>query len=82
LQLVKLLSKDFLILVLVAFVLACPVGAYLMNQWLSQFVYRIPVSVWIFLISGVLCFAGALLTVGVKSWNAAHMDPAKALKYE
>jgi putative ABC transport system permease protein len=81
-QLVRLLSGSYLLLVLIAFVIACPIALLLMNEWLSQFAYRIPLSIWIFISAGALCFITALLTVGVKSWQSANMDPAKALKYE
>lgn len=82
LQLVRLLSSQYLKLVVIAFVIACPVAMYLMNEWLSQFAYRIPLNIWIFISAGFLCFATALLTVGLKSWQSANLDPAKALKYE
>lgn len=81
-ELVRLLSSQFLKLVVVAFVIACPISIYLMNEWLSQFAYHIPLSIWIFISAGVFCFATAVLTVGLKSWQSANMDPAKALKCE
>jgi putative ABC transport system permease protein len=81
-QLVRLLSSNYLKLVLIAFIIACPIAIMLMNQWLSQFAYRIPLSIWIFITAGVFCFITAMLTVSVKSWQSANMDPVKALKYE
>jgi putative ABC transport system permease protein len=81
-QLVRLLSVNYLRLVLIAFVIACPIGFMLMDEWLAQFAYRIPLSAWIFISAGMLCFVTAMLTVGLKSWQSANMDPAKALKYE
>lgn len=81
-QLVRLLTGNYLLLVLIAFVIACPVALLLMNEWLSQFAYRIPLSIWIFISAGMLCFLTAALTVGLKSWQSASMDPVKALKYE
>lgn len=81
-QLVRLLSTQYLKLVVIAFVIACPIAMYLMNEWLSQFAYRIPLSIWIFVSAGVLCLVTAMLTVGLKSWQSANMDPVKALKYE
>jgi putative ABC transport system permease protein len=82
LNLVQLLSKNFIILVLISFMLACPLAAYGMNQWLEQFAYRIPLSAWIFIVSGLLCLTVAILTVGLKSWKAANINPAQALQYE
>lgn len=81
-QLVRLLTGGYLLLVMIAFVIACPIALLLMNQWLAQFAYRIPLSIWIFVSAGALCFFTALLTVGVKSWQSANLDPVKALKYE
>ena len=81
-QLVKLLSSQYLKLVVIAFIIACPIATYLMNEWLSQFTYRISLNIWIFVCAGLICFVTAMLTVGVKSWQSANLDPAKALKYE
>jgi len=53
-----------------------------MDEWLSQFSYRINLSAWIFIGAGILCLFTALATVGVKSWQSANMNPATALKYE
>ena len=82
LELATLLSSQYLKMVVIAFVIACPIAVYLMNEWLSQFAYRIPLSIWIFISAGLLCLVTAVLTVGLKSWQSANMDPAKALKYE
>jgi putative ABC transport system permease protein len=81
-SIVNLLAGDFLIWVILAFVLACPVTFFLMNKWLQQFAYRTSLSVWVFLVSGVACFFIAWLTVIWKSWGAASVNPSKALKYE
>jgi putative ABC transport system permease protein len=81
-QLVRLLSGSYLMLVLIAFVIACPIAMFLMDQWLSQFAYRIPLHISIFIFAGLVCFSIAALTVGGKSWHSANIDPAKALKYE
>jgi putative ABC transport system permease protein len=81
-QLVRLLSTHYVILVLIAFIIACPLSYLLMDEWLSQFAYRIPLSVWIFVSAGILCFVTAVATVGIKSWQSANMNPAAALKYE
>jgi putative ABC transport system permease protein len=81
-ELVRLLSTNYLVLVLIAFAISCPIGFVLADQWLAQFAYRIPLSIWIFMSAGVLCLLTAMLTVGIKSWLSANMDPVKALKYE
>jgi putative ABC transport system permease protein len=81
-QLVQLLSANYLKLVLIAFVIACPLAVFLMDKWLSQFAYRISLSIWIFVVAGVFCFMTALITVGIKALQSANTDPVKALKYE
>jgi putative ABC transport system permease protein len=53
-----------------------------MDEWLSQFAYQIPLSLWIFISAGLLCLFIAVVTVGIKSWQSAKMDPARSLKYE
>jgi putative ABC transport system permease protein len=81
-QIVSLLSSKYLKLVVIAFVIACPIGIYLTNEWLAQFAYRIPFSVWTPIIAGAVSFSIALITVTVKCWHSANIDPAQALKYE
>ena len=81
-QLVKLLSTNYVTLVIVSFIIACPLSYMLMDEWLSQFSYRIDLGAWIFISAGILCLFTAITTVGVKSWQSANMNPATALKYE
>ncbi len=80
--LVRLLSANYLMLVLISFIIACPIAMVLMEEWLSQFAYRIPLSIWIFISAGSICFFIAIITVGTKSWQSATMDPVRSLKYE
>ena len=80
--LVGLLSKEFLRLVGVAFVLATPVAYLSMSRWLDTFAYRIEISWWIFLISGLAALGVAFLTVSYQAVRAALADPVKALRYE
>jgi putative ABC transport system permease protein len=81
-QLVHLLSSSYLMLVIIAFVFAIPIAYWLMSMWLSQFEYRINISALTFLLAGAISFLTAMITVGYKSWSAANMNPADALKYE
>ena len=80
--LVMLLSKDFLTLVGVAFVVASPVTYLAMEQWLADSPYRIDLSWGLFLLAGALALIIALLTVSLQSIKAALSDPVKALRYE
>ena len=79
--LVKLISS-FLNYVLIAFVFATPVVWYIMNEWLSEYSYRISLSPWIFAAAGLFCFLIALVTVFFQSWIAANINPAEKIKTE
>jgi len=77
-----MLSKDFLKLVLIASVIAFPVAAWAMNQWLQDFAYRVSISWWIFFVSGMIALLIALFTVAYQAIKAATMNPAKSLRTE
>ena len=79
---VQLLSKDFLILVIVSFVIATPIAWYGMSKWLQAFAYRIPLSWWMFALAGLLAMFIALFTVSFQAIKAALMNPVKSLKTE
>ncbi|HMB90509.1 MAG TPA: FtsX-like permease family protein, partial [Rhodothermales bacterium] len=81
-HLVALLSKDFLKLVGVAFVIAAPLAYFIMSRWLEDFAYRIDLSVWIFVLAGAAALGIALLTVSYQALRAALTDPVKSLRYE
>ena len=81
-SIIALFSKDFMILVLMAFVLATPAAWYAMNIWLSDFAYQIDIEIWFFalaiVISGVITF----ITIGYQSYKAAVSNPVDALRDE
>jgi len=81
-NLVYLFSKEFTILVLLAFAIAIPVAYYMMNNWLNNFVFRINISVWIFIMAIVASALIAWLTVGYKAVKAALANPVKSLRTE
>ena len=80
--LIALLSKDFLKLVAVAFILAAPLAYLVMQRWLDDFAYRIDIPWWIFLLAGLAALGIALLTVSGQALRAALTDPIKSLRYE
>ncbi|HMB92618.1 MAG TPA: FtsX-like permease family protein, partial [Rhodothermales bacterium] len=80
--LVVLLSKDFLRLVLIAFVVATPLAYVAMHHWLDGFAYHINLGVGTFALAGLLTLFIALLTVSYQSIRAALADPVKSLRYE
>ncbi len=80
---VFLLSKDFTRMIVISFLLAVPVAWYVMeNWWLQNFAYRITVSVWIILVSGVAALCIAWLTVSYQSIKAAIKNPVNSLRSE
>lgn len=77
-----LLSKDFIMLVTVALLIASPVAWYFMNQWLQGFAYRINISAWSFIVAGVAAILIALLTISFQAIKAALLNPIKNLRNE
>jgi putative ABC transport system permease protein len=77
-----IVSKDFLKLVCIAFVIASPIAWWVMNKWLQDFAYRINITWGIFVLAAVAASAIALVTVGFQSIKAALMNPVKSLKSE
>ena len=81
-QILKLLNKDFIMLVVLAFVIAVPVGWYIMKQWLQEFAYRTDLSWWIFALSAAIAIFIAIATVSIQSVKAATANPVKSLRTE
>jgi putative ABC transport system permease protein len=81
-NIVVLLSKDFIRLVLIAFLIAAPVAWYVMHNWLQDFAYRINISWWIFLAAGFLAVFIALGTISFQAIKAAISNPVKSLRTE
>ncbi|HEY8659103.1 MAG TPA: ABC transporter permease [Hanamia sp.] len=81
-SIVKLLSKDFLKLVLIAAIIAFPVAWYTMTRWLEDFAYRIHIHWWVFVLSAILALIVALITVGFQAIKAALSNPVKSLRSE
>lgn len=81
-SIVLLLCKDFVILVVVAFVLASPLAYYIADKFLAQYAYKTEISLWLFAGAGLLIVAIALITVSAQSLKAANSDPVKAIKSE
>jgi putative ABC transport system permease protein len=79
---VRMLSKDFLILVLIASLIAFPVAWWAMNKWLGDFAYRVDIGWWVFVVAGVVALVIALLTVSFQAIKAAIANPVKSLRTE
>ena len=81
-EIVRVLSIDFLKLVGISAVLAIPVAAYVMYQWLQDFAYRISMAWWVFLLAAVLAALIALITISFQAIKAALANPVKSLRTE
>ena len=81
-NIVSLLSREFVILVVIACVTAAPIAYYSMNKWLQNFAYRTGISLWIFFLAGIAALTIALITVGLQAVKAASTNPVKSLRYE
>jgi putative ABC transport system permease protein len=81
-QIVGLMSKEFVKLVVVAFIISVPIAWYVMDKWLQGFAYRISIDAVIFILAGAGALAIALLTVSFESIKAASTNPVKSLRNE
>jgi len=79
---VTMLSKEFVKLVAIAFIIASPIAYYLMNKWLMEFEYKTDLSFWIFLSAGFISLAIAVATVSYHALKAASSNPIEALRSE
>jgi putative ABC transport system permease protein len=81
-SLFALLSKEFLLLVTIAMIIAFPLAWWIMNNWLQDFTYRIAINVWVFVLAGVISLIIALSTISVHAIRAALTNPVKSLRTE
>jgi putative ABC transport system permease protein len=81
-NILTMISKDFLLLLVVSNIIAWPIAYFLMSSLLNNYAYRTGIAVWIFIASGVAAIFVALLTVGIKIVRAAYANPVDSLRYE
>jgi putative ABC transport system permease protein len=81
-QLVFLFSSEFTKLVALSIVMAAPIAYFMTDYWLSNFAYRTPIDIWVFLVAGVTAMSIAIFTVGFQSFSAANANPLEVLKNE
>jgi putative ABC transport system permease protein len=77
-----LLSKEFIKLVGIAFIVATPLSWWAMHKWLETFAYKVPVTWWMFALAGILSITIALFTVSFQAIKAAVANPVKSLRSE
>jgi putative ABC transport system permease protein len=81
-QIVRLLSTELVVLILLAFIIVTPVAWYAMNEWMQSFADRTPISWWIFVASGIGMLLTAVFTSGFQTVKAAIANPVKSLRSE
>ncbi len=81
-KIIVLLSKDFIVLVLIAAIIAFPLTWWLMNSWLGSFAYSIDITWWMFALGGFIALLVTALTVGIQAIKAANANPVKSLRTE
>ncbi|MEE9372280.1 MAG: ABC transporter permease [Saprospiraceae bacterium] len=81
-NIIALLSKDFMILVIIALLVASPLAWYAMDQWLQNFAYSIDIESWVFILAGLVTVTIAFVTVGFQSTRAAIVNPVESLRNE
>jgi putative ABC transport system permease protein len=79
---ITLLSKNFILWVLLANIIAWPAAYFLMERWLQNFAYRTTIDLWVFILSGFIAMTIALITVSFQSIKAAYANPVDTLRYE
>jgi putative ABC transport system permease protein len=81
-NIIRLLSLDFIKLVVIANVIAWPLAWIAVSHWLKNYAYKIDLNAWVFLFSGLASICIALLTIGLLTYKAAHTNPVKSLRTE
>ena len=81
-QLLVLVSKEFLLLVIIAFIISIPVTWWAMHAWLQDFAYRININIWVFAIAGFAVLLIALLTISFQAIRSSIANPVKSLRTE
>jgi putative ABC transport system permease protein len=81
-QIVSILSKDFILLVIIAFIIAAPFGWWAINNWLQDFSYRTEMNWWMFALCGGIMVAIAFIALSFQTIKAAMANPVKSLRTE
>lgn len=81
-EVLEMLMNSFIKWIVIAFVIACPIGYYAMNRWLMSFAYRTTMDWWVFALAGILALCIAGIMICWQSWKAANTNPVEVLKNE
>ena len=81
-SIVILMSKGFMLLIFVSFILASTIVYLVMGEWLQNFAFHIDMKLWYFLLGGIILALISFLTISIKSLGAAKNNPVESLRYE
>ena len=81
-EIVQMLARDFVMVIVIAMLIATPVAWYFMNKWLQDFAYKIEIPWWVFILSGSIALVIAMITMGFQAIKAALVNPIKSLRTE
>ncbi len=81
-KIIMLFSKEISVLILIAFSVSTPLSYLVMRNWLQNYAFRTEISVWIYLLGGMITITIAMITISWQSWKAATRNPVEALRYE
>ncbi len=81
-SIVRLLTKEFLLLIVVSNIMAWPISWYAMNLWLENFAYRTDIGIFVFIGAGFSALIIALTVISVQSYRAAAVNPIDSIQYE
>ena len=81
-EVLEMLMNSFIKWIVIAFVIACPIGYYAMNRWMMSFAYRTTIDRWVFDLAGILALCIAGIMICWQSWKAANTNPVEVLKSE
>ncbi len=81
-EIVFMLSKKYLLWIVISNLIAWPVAYYFMNKWLQDFAYRIDIGWWMFILAGGIALLIAVATVSIQAIKAATANPVESLRYE
>jgi putative ABC transport system permease protein len=82
LNIVYLFSREFVLLIGIAFLISTPIAWYFIHQWVQQYVFRLPVSAWVFAVGGLLALLIAMATLSFQALKTAAVNPVKSLRSE
>jgi hypothetical protein len=77
-----MLTKDFLKLVAISFVIASPLAWWFLGNWLESYAYKVPLDIWFFVAAGILAVGIAFVSIASRTIGAALQNPSKSLRTE